>query len=62
MATNFAETLVWKRENDVKLCRHKQRTPNDHHMTLNQNPPHENFLRTALLRKDLRNYGESGCG
>jgi len=36
--------------NDVKLWRHKQRTPNtnDHHMTLKQTPPHENFLRTPL--------------
>jgi len=33
--------LVWKHGNDVKLWRHKQRTPNtnDHHMTLNQTPP-----------------------
>jgi len=49
MSTNFAKTLVWKHVNDVKLWRHKQRTPNTngHHMTLNQ-PPHENFLRTPL--------------
>ena len=41
MSTNLAKTLVWKQENDVKLWRHKQRTPNanDHHMTLNQTPP-----------------------
>jgi len=41
MLTNFVKTLVWKHGNDVKLWRHKQRTPNahDHHMTLNQNPP-----------------------
>jgi len=51
MSTNFAKTLVWKHGNDVKLWRDKQRTPNtnDHHMTLNQNPPHENFLRTPLI-------------
>jgi len=48
MSTNFAKTLVWKHENDVKLWRHKKRTPNDHHMTLNQNSPHETFLRTPL--------------
>ena len=41
MSTNFAKTLVWKHENDVKLWRHKERTPNtnDHHMTLNGPPP-----------------------
>jgi len=41
MSTNVAKTLVWKHGNDVKLWRHKQRTPNtnDHHMTLNQSPP-----------------------
>jgi len=50
MSTNFAKTLVWKHGNDVKLWRHKQRTPNanDHHVTLNQNHPNENFLRTSL--------------
>ena len=51
MSTNFAKTVVWKHGNDVKLWRHKQRTPNanDHHMPFNQNPLHENFLRTPLL-------------
>ena len=39
MSTNFAKTLVWKHENDVKLWRHKQCTPNDHHLTLNQTSP-----------------------
>ena len=41
MSTNFAKTLVWKRGNDVKLWRHKQRKPNtnDHHMILTQTPP-----------------------
>jgi len=50
MSTNFAKTLVWKQEYDVKLWRHKQLTPNtnDHHMALNENPRHENFLRTPL--------------
>jgi len=28
MSTNFAKTLVWRHGNDVKLWRHKQRTPN----------------------------------
>jgi len=37
MSTNFAQTLVWKQEYDVKLWRRKQRTSNtnDHHMPLN---------------------------
>jgi len=41
MATNFAKTLVWKHEYDVKLWRHKEHTPNanDHHMSLNETPP-----------------------
>jgi len=54
MSTNFAKTLVWKHGNDVKLWRHKHRTPNtnNHHMTLNQNTPHENFLRTPLILVD----------
>jgi len=40
MSTNFAKTLVWKYDDDVKLWRHKQRTPNtnDHHMPLNEIP------------------------
>jgi len=47
MTTNFA----WKHEYDVKLWRHKMRTPNanDHHMPLNETL-HENFLRTPLAR------------
>ena len=51
MSTNFAKTLVWKHEYDVKLRRHKDCTPqtNDHHMPLNQIPPHENFLRPPLF-------------
>jgi len=50
MSTNFAKTLVWKHEYDVKLSRHKQRRPNtnDHHMLLNENPSHESFLHTPL--------------
>jgi len=37
MSANFA----WKHEYDVKLWRHKQRTPNtnDPHMPLNDPPP-----------------------
>jgi len=27
MSTDFPKTLVWKHENDVKLWRHKDRTP-----------------------------------
>jgi len=40
-----------KHEYDVKLWRHKQSSPNAnyHHMLLNENPPHENFLPTPLL-------------
>jgi len=40
--TNFARTLVWKHEYDVKLLRHKQRTPNTnnhHHLPMNELPP-----------------------
>jgi len=50
MSTNFAKTLVWKHECDVRLRRHKDRTPqtNDHHMPLNESP-HENFLRPPLF-------------
>ena len=50
ISTNFAKRLVWKHEYDVKLWHHKQPTPNtnDHHMPLNEKPPHENFLRTPL--------------
>ena len=49
VSTDFAKTLVWKHEYDVKLWRHKQYTPNinDHHMTLNENP-HEKFLRKKI--------------
>ena len=40
-STNFAKTLVWKQDYDVKLWRHKQRTPNtnDYPMSLNETPP-----------------------
>ena len=38
---NFAKTLVWKHECDVKLWRHKETTPetNDHHIPMNETPP-----------------------
>jgi len=40
MSTDVTKMLVWKYGNDVKLWRHKQRTPNaNDHMTLNQTPP-----------------------
>jgi len=54
MSTNFAKTLVWKQDYDIKLWRHKQRTPNtnDYAMPLNK-PPHENFLRTPLYLFDV---------
>jgi len=40
MSTNFAETLVWKQDYDVKSWRHKQRTTstNDYPMSLNETP------------------------
>jgi len=51
MSTNFSKTLVWKHEYDVKLWRHKERTPNtnDHRMPLNETP-HENVLCTPLTK------------
>ena len=41
ISTNFAKTLVWKHEYDVKMWRHKQLTPNanDHHMHWMKSPP-----------------------
>jgi len=41
VSTNFVKTLVLKQEYDVKLWRHKQRTPNtnDHHVPFNEPPP-----------------------
>jgi len=41
MSTNFAKTLVWKQDYDVKLRRHNQRTPNtnDYPMPLNESLP-----------------------
>jgi len=58
MSTNFAKTLVWKHEYDVKLWRHKQRTPNtnDHHMPLKENPPWKfSAYATEPKRYELRN-------
>jgi len=52
MSTNFAKTLFWKHGNDVKLWRHKQRTPNANDPE--PNPPHENFLRTPLHLMNIR--------
>ena len=48
MSTNFGKTLVWKHEYEVKLCRHKRRTPNtnDQHMPVNETP-HEIFFAYA---------------
>jgi len=45
LSTNFAKTLVWKHEYDVKLFRQKERTPstNVHHMPLNETPPMKIF-------------------
>jgi len=47
MSRNFAKTLVWKHGNE-------QRTPNtnDHHMTLNQNPPRK-FSAYATVNKGI---------
>jgi len=44
MSTKFAKTLLWEHDYDVKLWRHKQRTPNTnvHHMPLNETT-HKNF-------------------
>jgi len=41
VSTNFATTLISKHEYDVKLWRHKQRTPNtiSHHTPLSETPP-----------------------
>jgi len=53
VSTNFVKTLVWKHEYDVKLRRHKQRTPNTnyHHVPLNQNPPMKIFCVRHCFRK-----------
>ena len=64
-SSNFAKTLVWKLGNDVKLRRHKQRTPNtnDHHMTFDQTPPW-NFLRTPLNSRPkacFAEYSQQSC-
>jgi len=62
MSTNFAKTLVWKHENDVKLWRHKERKPNtnDHHMTLNEPPPWKfSAYATASNCSARRHTGET---
>jgi len=53
MSTNFAKRLVWKHEYDVKLWRHKERTPNtnDHHVP-EWNPPWK-FSAYATGHADL---------
>ena len=56
MSTNFAKTSVWKHAFDVKLWRHKQRTPNtnDHHMPLNETPHMKIFcVRSWWCLKNL---------
>jgi len=55
--TNFTITLVWKREYDVNMLCHKQRTPNtnDHHM-LTEPPPNEDFLCTPLFKAGCEIY------
>ena len=52
VSTNFAKTLVWKPECDIKLWRHKHRTPNinDHHMPLNETPPMKIFCVSHWCR------------
>ena len=49
VSKNVAETLVWKHEYDVKLWRHKHRTPNtnDNQMQLNETLD-ETFLHAPL--------------
>jgi len=63
MSTNFAKTLVWKRGNDVKLWRHKQRKPNTngHHMTLNQPPPMKIFCVRHWLPHKLCRFTPNLC-
>ena len=54
MSINFAKTLDWKHEYDVKLWRRKQLTPNKNdqpYMPLNETP-HENFLCTPMKRTE----------
>jgi len=74
MSTNFAKTLVWKHDYDVKLWCHEQRTPNTNDYLCHwMKPPHENFLLTPLnshtffrlihayQRYDSVNTGRSQC-
>ena len=66
MSTNFA----WKHEYDVKLWRHKHRTPNTkgHHMPLNETPMNifcarhwsTPFCKLAELAQDIVNNMLSG--
>jgi len=52
ISTNFAKTLVWKQEYDVKFWRHKQCAPNtnDHQMPLNETPPMKIFCVRHCFR------------
>ena len=51
MSTYLAKTMVWKQDYDIKLCRHKQLTPNknDHHLLLN-----ENHMKIFCVRHCIR--------
>jgi len=52
MSTNFIKSLIWKHEYDSNCdlinSAHQIQMTNDHHMPLNETPPHENSLRTPL--------------
>jgi len=58
MSTNLAKMLIWKHANDVKLWRHKQRTPNtnEHHMTLNEPPPSKFSAYATAARGEAVRY------
>jgi len=60
MSTNFAKTLVWKHEYDVKLWCHKDRTPQtiDHHMPLNETHP----MKIFCVRHCSRHLWKRMCG
>jgi len=63
MSTNFAKTLVWTQDYDVKLWRHNQRTPNTNvYPTPLNETPHENFLRTPLSSPYTRGHQRSARG
>jgi len=61
VSTNFAKTLVWRHEYDVKLRRHKQRTSNtnDYPMPLNEIPLMKIFcVRHCFTENQLKLPGE----